>query len=237
MDPKALWASAEVIKTIANIQQTAEIICDIASRLGKRGTNIAMAPFMMLPRRYTLGQSGIFTLRCLCKIWEVPKPMEAAMLKKTASWELGETQNDIGSAPGRATSVSLPRAAAPHESTSPTPALSLADGRYLHFSVRVAGVILYCKARHPKGWIQDGFLYTDYMLEFNSFYSAYRNQFDELTKNTHHGNSFQFLHSLFASSDHKLAGANLKQQLQTSLEDFFVDVLNRTDFSSDDLVQ
>jgi hypothetical protein len=164
--------------------------------------------------------------------------MEAAMLKKTASWELGETQNDIGSAPGRATSVSLPRAAAPHESTSPTPALSLADGRYLHFSVRVAGVILYCKALHPKGWIQDGFLSTDYMLEFNSFYSAYQNQFDELTKNTtHYGNSFQFLHSLFASSDHKLAGANLKQQLQTSLEDFFVDVLNRTDFSSDDLVQ
>jgi uncharacterized protein YceK len=238
LDPKALWASAEVIKTIANIQQTVEIICDIASRLGKRGTIIAMAPFMMLPRRYTLGQSGIFTLRCLCKIWEVPKPMEAAMLKKTASWELGETQNDIGSAPGRATSVSLPRAAAPHESTSPTPALSLADGRYLHFSVRVAGVILYCKARHPKGWIQDGFLSTDYMLEFNSFYSAYQNQFDELTKNTtHYGNSFQFLHSLFASSDHKLAGANLKQQLQTSLEDFFVDVLNRTDFSSDDLVQ
>jgi hypothetical protein len=75
------------------------------------------------------------------------------------------------------------------------------------------------------------------MLEFNSFYSAYRNQFDKLTKNTHYGISSQFLHSLFASSDHKLAGANLKQELQTSLEEFFVDVLNRTDFSSDDLVQ
>jgi hypothetical protein len=75
------------------------------------------------------------------------------------------------------------------------------------------------------------------MLEFNGFYSAYKNQFDEFTKNTHYGISFQFLHSLFASSDHKLAGANLKQQLQSSLEDFFVDVLNRTDFSSDDLVQ
>lgn len=42
LDHKALWASSEVINTMANIEWTTQIICKITSILGKYGINIAI---------------------------------------------------------------------------------------------------------------------------------------------------------------------------------------------------
>ncbi|CAM6075970.1 unnamed protein product [Sphagnum tenellum] len=122
---------------------------------------------------------------------EVPKMMEIAMFRKLASWESRES----GATP-----------------------FSIADGKYLHFSIRVAAVILYCKALHCKGWTCNGFLDTDYSSELDNFYDAYGIQFEKSAENTHYGISPQIRRMLHSH--------NLKNQLQIFLERFFVNVLN-----------
>jgi hypothetical protein len=189
LDHQALWASSEVINTKVNIELSAQIICKIASILGKRGINIPITAYTTLPKSYSLAQSGIFTLRCLCEIFQVPKMMEIAMSRKLASWESRES----GTAP-----------------------FSIADGKYLHFSIRVAAVILYCKALHCRGWTHNDF--TNYSSELDNFYDAYGHQFEEFAKNAHFGIPSQIRKMLHSS--------NLKKQLQISLEGFFVNVLN-----------
>ncbi len=191
LDHKALWASSEVINTMANIECIAQIICEISSKLGKHGVNIAITAYTTLPKGYSLTQSGIFTLRCLCEIFQVPKMMEIAMFRKLVSWESRE---------------------------SGATSFSIADGKYLHFSIRVAAVILYCKALHCKGWTCNGFLDTDYSSELDNFYHAYGIQFEEFAENTHYGISSQIRRMLHSH--------NLKNQLQIFLERFFVNVLN-----------
>jgi hypothetical protein len=189
LDHQALWASSEVINTKVNIERSAQIICKIAAILGKRGINIAITAYTTLSKSHSLTQSGIFTLRCLCEIFQVPKMMEIAMLTKLASWE------------------SLESGATP---------FSIADGKYLHFSIRVAAVILYCKALHCKGWTHNQ--HTNYSSELDNFYDAYGHQFEEFAKNAHFGIPSQ-IRKMLHSSD-------LKKQLQISLERFFVNVLN-----------
>jgi hypothetical protein len=189
LDHQALWASSEVINTKVNIERSAQIICKIAATLGKHGINIAITAYTTLPKSHSLTQSGIFTLRCLCEIFQVPKMMEIAMFTKLASWE------------------SLESGATP---------FSIADGKYLHFSIRVAAVILYCKALHCKGWTHND--YTNYSSELDNFYDVYGHHFEEFAKNAHFGIPSQIRKMLHSS--------NLKKQLQISLERFFVNVLN-----------
>ncbi len=191
LDHNALWASSEVIKTMANIKCTARIICQISSRLGKHGITIPMTTYSQLSKSYSLTYSGIFTLKCLCEIFQVPKMMEIAMFRKLASWESRE---------------------------SGATAFSIADGKYLHFSIRVAAVILYCKALHCKGWTHNDFSHTNYSSELDNFYGAYGHQFEEFAKNAHFGIPSQIRKMLHSS--------NLEKQLQISLERFFVNVLN-----------
>ncbi|CAK9877740.1 unnamed protein product [Sphagnum jensenii] len=192
LDHKDLWASSEVINAKVNIEQSAQIICKIAAKLGKHGMNIPITPYTTLPKSYSLAQSGIFTLRCLCEIFQVPKLMEIAMSRKLASWESRE---------------------------SGTTPFSIADGKYLHFSIRVAAVILYCKALHCKGWTHNDFSHTNnYSSELDNFYDAYGHQFEEFAKNAHFGIPSQIRKMLHSS--------NLEKQLQISLERFFVNVLN-----------
>ncbi len=187
LDHKALWASSEVIDTMANIKCTAQIICQISSRLRKHGITIPMTTYSQLPKSYSLTYSGIFTLKCLCEIFQVPKMMEIAMFRKLASWESRES--------GATT-------------------FSIADGKYLQFSIRVAAVILYCKALHCKGWTQ----HTNYSSELDNFYDTYAIQFEKFVENTHYGISSQIRQMLHSH--------NLKNQLQIFLERFFVNVLN-----------
>jgi hypothetical protein len=189
LDHKALWASSEVINTMANIECIAQIISKISSKLGKHGVNIPMTTYSQLPKSYSLTYSGIFTLKCLCEIFQVPKMMEMAMFRKLASWEMN------GATP-----------------------FSLGDGKYLHFSIRVAAVILYCKALHCKGWTCNGFLDTEYSSKLDNFYDAYGIQFEEFAENTHYG--------IFSQRIHMPHSSNLKNQLQIFLERFFVNVLN-----------
>jgi hypothetical protein len=191
LDHQALWASSEVINTKVNIEHSAQIICKIAAILGKRGINIAITPYTTLKKSYSLTQSGIFTFRCLCEIFQVPKKMENAMFRKLASWESCE---------------------------SGTTSFSITDGKYLHFSIRVAAVILYCKALHCKGWTHNDFSHTNYSSELDNFYGAYGHQFEEFAKNAHFGIPSQIRKMLHSS--------NLEKQLQISLERFFVNVLN-----------
>jgi hypothetical protein len=187
LDHQALWASSEVINTKVNIERSAQIICKIAATLGKHGINIAITAYTTLPKSHSLTQSGIFTLRCLCEIFQVPKMMEIAMFTKLASWE------------------SLESGATP---------FSIADGKYLHFSIRVAAVILYCKALHCKGWTHSDL----HSSELDKFYDVYGHHFEEFAKNAHFGIPSQ-IRKMLHSSD-------LKKQLQISLERFFVNVLN-----------
>jgi hypothetical protein len=208
LDNKALWASAEVIKTIANIQKTAQIINDVASILDKSGVNIWIKALVRLQRPDTSAWCGTFTVKCLCKIWEVPKTMETTIWQKLASWELDETGESR--LDGTMSKCQLQE--------GPT-SLTLKDGKYLQFSTRVAGVILYCKAFHLTGWSN-----IDYSQEFDSFYAAYRHWFEEFSKRFNFGISCKILHILFPSSD--TAAGTLKQQVQTSLEKLFVEILN-----------
>ncbi|CAK9232726.1 unnamed protein product [Sphagnum troendelagicum] len=208
LDNKALWASAEVIKTIANIQKTAQVINDVASILDKRGVNIWIKALMRLQGHHTSAWCGTFTVKCLCKIWEVPKTMETTIWQKLASWELDETGESR--LDGTMSKCQLQE--------GPT-SLTLNDGKYLQFSTRVAGVILYCKAFHLTGWSK-----IDYSQEFDSFYAAYRHWFEEFLKRFNFGISSKILRTLFPSSD--TAAGTLKQQVQTSLEKFFVEILN-----------
>jgi hypothetical protein len=208
LDNKALWASAEVIKTIANIQKTAQVINDVASILDKRGVNIWIKALMRLQGHHTSAWCGTFTVKCLCKIWEVPKTMETTIWQKLASWELDETGESR--LDGTMSKCQLQE--------GPT-SLTLNDGKYLQFSTRVAGVILYCKAFHLTGWSK-----IDYSQEFDSFYAAYRHWFEEFLKRFNFGISSKILRTLFPSSD--TAAGTLKQQVQTSLEKLFVEILN-----------
>jgi hypothetical protein len=88
LDNKALWASAEVIKTSANIKKTAQVRNDVASILDKHGVDIWIKALMRLQGHDTSAWCGTFTVKCLCKIWEVPKTMETTIWQKLASWEL-----------------------------------------------------------------------------------------------------------------------------------------------------
>ncbi|KAH8958613.1 hypothetical protein BDL97_06G034500 [Sphagnum fallax] len=157
-DHKALWASSEVIDTMANIKCTAQIICQISSRLRKHGITIPMTTYSQLPKSYSLTYSGIFTLKCLCEIFQVPKKMEVAMFRKLVSWEMD------GATP-----------------------FSLGDGKYLQFSIRIAAVILYFKALHCKGRTHSGLSDTDYSSELDNFYKSYGNRFEEFVRNVHFG--------------------------------------------------
>jgi hypothetical protein len=189
LDHKALWASSEVINTMANIKCTAQIICQISSRLCKHGITIPMTTFSQLPKSYSLTYSGIFTLKCLCEIFQVPKMMEIAMFRKLASWETD------GATP-----------------------FSLGDGKYLQFSIRVAAVIIYFKALHCKGRTHNGLSDTDYSSELDNFYKAYGNGFEEVARNVHFGICSKIRKMLHSS--------NFKEQLQISLERFFINVIN-----------
>ncbi len=185
LDNKALWASAEVIKTSANIKKTAQVRNDVASILDKHGVDIWIKALMRLQGHDTSAWCGTFTVKCLCKIWEVPKTMETTIWQKLASWELDETGESR--LDGTMSMCQLQE--------GPT-SLTLNDGKYLQFSTRVAGVILYCKAFHLTGWSN-----IDYSQEFDSFYAAYKHWFEEFSKRFNFGISSKLLHFLFPSFD------------------------------------
>jgi hypothetical protein len=191
LDHKALWVCSEVINTMVNIDHSAELIYKTAASLGKHGINIPITAYTTLSKSSSLTKSGIFTTRCLCEIFHVPKMMEIAMFRKLASWESRES----GATP-----------------------FSIADGKYLHFSIRVAAVILYCKALHCKGWTHNDFSHTNYSSELDKFYDAYGHHFEEFAKSAHFGIPSQIRNMLHST--------NLKEKLQISLEMFFVNVLN-----------
>ncbi len=218
LDHKALWASAEVIKTIANIQQTAQIIHAISLTLSKRAAMaITSTNFMTLYGRYNLERAAIFTLKFLCKMWEIPTKLETTMLRKLASWELNVKTEDHSNKPSDRTgfNLSLPR--------SSSNSITLRDhGRYLPFSIRLAHVIVYCKALHLKGWIDN---MDDFSLELDNFHATYGKQFDQAFAKSSHFAIFSqirqtILGSLGTSSSDRVSG--FKQQLQNSLEKFLL---------------
>ncbi len=200
MDHGALLGSTEVIKTFSNIQKTARIISRIASILGRKGITIDPAPFMRLTRRYTLTQSGIFTTKCMCSIWEIPQIKERTIMSKFALWESNRTDHEPSHRPEQNVSLS--------QSFS----LSIKDGRYLPFTACAAHAIVYYRVLHLRGWTA-----SDNSDEFDSFNSKHKKRFEEFSQESSGGILSQLWQKLSGSFDE----TGLRQKLQKSLEDFY----------------
>jgi len=201
MDHRALLGSTEVIKTFSSIQKTARIICRIASILGRKGITIDIAPFRTLTGHYTLTQSGIFTTKCMRSIWEIPLIKETTMMSKFALWESNETNHEPSHRPEQ--SVSL----------SPSFSLNIKDGRYLPFTACAAHAIVYYRVLHLRGWTA-----SDNSDEFDSFNSKHQKQFEEFSQKSN-GIPSQLWQKLSGSFDE----TGLRQKLQKSLEDFYIE--------------
>ncbi len=202
MDHWALLGSTEVIKTFSSIQKTARIICKIASILGRKGRNIDIAPFRRLTGRYTLTQSGIFTTKCMCSIWEIPLIKETTMMSKFALWESNETDHEPSHRPEQNVSLS--------QSFS----LIIKDGRYLPFTACAAHAIVYYRVLHLRGWTA-----SDNSDEFDSFNSKHKKRFEEFSQESSSGILSQLWQKLFGNFDEP----SLRQKLQKSLEDFYIE--------------
>jgi hypothetical protein len=198
MDHRALLRSTEVIKTFSSIQKTAHIICKIASILGRKGSTIDIAPFRRLPGSYTLSQSGIFTTKCMCSIWEIPPIKETTMMSKFALWE----SNEPSHRPEQNVSLS--------QSFS----LNIKDGRYLPFTACAAHAIVYYRVLRLRGWTA-----SDNTDEFDSFNSKHKKQFEDFSEESSSGVLSQLWQKLSGSFDE----TGLRQKLQKSLEDFYID--------------
>ncbi len=202
MDHRALLGSTEVIKTFSSIQKTARIICKIASVLGRKGSTIDIAPFRRLTRRYTLTQSGIFTTKCMRSIWEIPLIRERTMMSKFALWESNQTDHEPSHRPEQNVSF--------FQSFS----LSIKDGRYLPFTACAAHAIVYYRVLHLRGWTA-----VDNSDEFDSFNSKHKKRFEEFSQKSSSGILSQFWQKLSGSFDE----TGLRQKLQKSLEDFYIE--------------
>ncbi len=203
MDHWALLQSTEVIKTFSSIQKTAHIICKMASSLGRKGSPIDIAPFRKLPGRYTLTQSGIFTTKCMCSIWEIPLIKGTTIMSKFALWESNETDHEPSQR--REQNVSLSRSFS----------LNIKDGRYLPFSARAAHAIVYYRVLHVKRWTA-----SDNSDEFDSFHSKYKKRFEEFSQNSSGGILSQLWQNRTCGSFDE---TGLRQKLQRSLEDFYIE--------------
>jgi len=202
MDHWALLGSTEVIKTFSSIQKTARIICKIASTLGRKGSTIDISPYRTLTRRYTLTQSAIFTTKCIRSIWEIPLIKERTMMSKFALWESNETDHEPSHRPEQ--NVSLSRSFS----------LNIKDGRYLPFTACAAHAIVYYRVLHLRGWTA-----CDNSDEFDSFNSEHKKRFEEFSQESSSGILSQFWQKLSGSLDE----TGLRQKLQKSLEDFYIE--------------
>jgi len=202
MDHWALLRSTEVIKTFSSIQKTARIICKIASTLGRKGSTIDIAPFRRLTGPYTLTQSGIFTTKCMCSIWEIPLNKETTMMSKFALWESNGTDPEPSHRPEQ--NVSLSRSFSPN----------IKDGRYLPFTACAAHAIVYYRGLHLRGWTA-----SDNSDEFDSFNSEHKKRFEEFSQKSSSGILSQFWQKLSGGSDE----TGLRQKLQKSLVDFYIE--------------
>jgi len=200
MDHRALLGSTEVIKTFSSIQKTARIICKIASVLGRKGSTIDIAAFRRLTRRYTLTQSGIFTTKCMRSIWEIPLIRERTMMSKFALWESNQADHEPSHRP--------------EQNVSFFQSFSLRDGRYLPFTACAAHAIVYYRVLHLRGWTA-----FDNSDEFDSFNSKHKKRFEEFSQNSSSGILSQFWQKLSGSFDE----TGLRQKLQKSLEDFYIE--------------
>ncbi len=203
LDHRALLGSTEVIKTFSSIQKTARIICKMASSLGRKGSTIDIAAFRKLTGRYTLTQSGIFTTKCMCSIWEIPLIKGTTIMSKFALWESNETDHEPSHR--REQNVSL----------SQSFSLNIKDGRYLPFSARAAHAIVYYRVLHLIGWAA-----SDNSDEFDSFYSKYKKRFEEFSQNSSGGILSQLWQNCTCGSFDE---TGLRQKLQRSLEDFYIE--------------
>jgi hypothetical protein len=202
MDHRALLRSTGVIKTFSSIQKTACIISKIASDLGKKGRTIHIAPFRSLPGCYTLTQSGIFTTKCMRSIWEIPLIKETTMMSKFALWESNETDHEPSHRPEQ--NVSFSRSFS----------LNIRDGRYLPFTACAAHAIVYYRVLHLRGWTA-----SDNSDEFDSFNSKHKKRFEEFSQESSSGILSQLWQKLSGSFDE----TGLRQKLQKSLEDFYIE--------------
>ncbi len=202
MDHRALLRSTGAIKTFSSIQKTACIISKIASDLGKKGITIHIAPFRSLPRHYTLTQSGIFTTKCMRSIWEIPLIRERTMMSKFALWESNQTDHEPSHRPEQ--NVSLSRSFSPN----------IKDGRYLPFTACAAHAIVYYRVLHHRGWTA-----SDNSDEFDSFNSKHKKRFEEFSQESSSGILSQLWQKLSGSFDE----TGLRQKLQKSLEDFYIE--------------
>lgn len=69
----------------------------------------------------------------LHNMFEVHTMMWMAMLKKLASWELGESGGESGAT-----------------------LFTIGYGKYLHFNIKLATTFFYCKAFHWNWWTHNG---------------------------------------------------------------------------------
>ncbi len=195
----ALWAFAQVMKLVVNIQQTFHIISNITSRQGPTRTSIPKGPYWTLHGHFALTLLDILTLKWLCKDWEVLQDMEMAILLKVTSWESSEQSN---------WSNTSKEAMQLLWSSS----FTLHNGNYLPFITKVAHLIVYCIALHFQGWI-----HVDYDLDFQNFYDIdHSNALKEFSDKSF----FKISNKIQGIVLSKLCSNRLKQQLQNSLEKF-----------------
>jgi hypothetical protein len=138
----------------------------------------------------------------MCSIWEVPLIKETTMMSKFALWESNGTDPEPSHRPEQNVSLS--------QSFS----LNIKDGRYLPFMACAAHAIVYYRVLHLRGWTA-----SDNSDEFDSFNSEHKKRFEEFSQKSSSGILSQLWQKLSGSLDE----TGLRQKLQKSLEDFYIE--------------
>ncbi len=92
--------------------------------------------------------------------------------------------------------------------------LNIKDGRYLPFTACAAHAIVYYRVLHLRGWTA-----SDNSDEFDSFKSQHQKRFEEFSQKFSSGILSQLWQKLSGSFDE----TGLRQKLQKSLEDFYIE--------------
>lgn len=123
-------------------------------------------------------------------------------MRKFALWESNRADHEPSHRPEQNVSLS--------QSFS----LNIKDGRYLPFSACAAHAIVYYRVLHLKGWTA-----SDNSDEFDSFNSKHKKRFEEFSQKSSGGILSQLWQKLSGSFDE----TGLRQILQKSLEDFYIE--------------
>lgn len=121
-----LWIVAQGVQIRSEVRFAARIILKIRKGLGRTGLEIPRSSIAKFSREYSLAASASFVFKIFCKLFSVPDDFRDFLHGKLQVWE---SSND-----------------------AVEPGVIYRPGWFMHFCVRIAGIIVYSKGLHPCGW-------------------------------------------------------------------------------------